>query len=744
MDHARRDCRQILKVGVLLIATGCGADKLVLPAEGDPSTIDVLSGNDQTGTVGGSLADSVVVRVADARGRPVKGQLISFLATTGGAGGQILPDTIRTDAGGRAAAHWQLGTVAGAQQAQARVENISSQLAASLTATANPGQPDSLVQEHGDDQISQTGTVLPESLIVRLVDQFGNSIGGADVQWSTQDGSLSGATVTTGSDGRSAVQWTLGINPGTQHAAATFAGVSGSPAAFSASATVGPPPRLVIIVQPSAAAMSGVPFARQPQVQVEDDFGNPILKSGIAVTATIVSGGGNLGGGHTVLTDAGGTAQFMDLSIGGAVGPRTIIFAATAHTSATSTSINVTAGAPHPGQSTIVASPGTIVASAGSSSATITVTAKDAFGNPVIGAAVVLAATGNGNHLTQPGPTNSNGVAAGSLSSTVVGGKVLSATINAITVNQTPTITVTPGSADPGGTSAVVPATGTAGIASSISVTVKDAFGNPVSVGGAVVTVLVTGANSATAPVTDHGNGIYTARYTPSTSGTDAVAIRLNGAAINGSPFSSVIGPGSVSGSMSTVTAAPSSVTVSAGGNQITITVTARDAFGNFVPGGTVHLAASGTGNTVTQPAAPTSAGGVATGTLSSTVSGRKTVTATIDGVAVTQSVFVSFNPGPPDPAMSSALVPNGRVVQPTNIVVTARDQWGNRLTSGGASVVITVSGSNPRNPITANDIGNGTYTASYSPLLLGSDTITIMLNGAPIAGSPFTSIVGL
>ena len=49
-------------------------------------------------------------------------------------------------------------------------------------------------------------------------------------------------------------------------------------------------------------------------------------------------------------------------------------------------------------------------------------------------------------------------------------------------------------------------------------------------------------------------------------------------------------------------------------------------------------------GNTLTQPAAVTDSNGQTTATLASTVAGVKTVSATINGVAVTQTAAVTFN----------------------------------------------------------------------------------------------------
>ena len=41
--------------------------------------------------------------------------------------------------------------------------------------------------------------------------------------------------------------------------------------------------------------------------------------------------------------------------------------------------------------------------------------------------------------------------------------------------------------------------------------------------------------------VADLGNGVYLATYIPQNAGTDQIGITLNGTAIGGSPYSSVI-----------------------------------------------------------------------------------------------------------------------------------------------------------------------------------------------------------
>jgi hypothetical protein len=116
-------------------------------------------------------------------------------------------------------------------------------------------------------------------------------------------------------------------------------------------------------------------------------------------------------------------------------------------------------------------------------------------------------------------------------------------------------------------------------------------------------------------------------------------------------------GGGGVSASQSTVTAAPGSIAVGSG--TATITVTAKDASGNPVSGATVVLSASGTGNTLTQPVGPTNGSGVATGTLSSSVAETKTISATANGTAITQTATVEVQAVAPG-SITHALLTGG------------------------------------------------------------------------------------
>jgi hypothetical protein len=110
------------------------------------------------------------------------------------------------------------------------------------------------------------------------------------------------------------------------------------------------------------------------------------------------------------------------------------------------------------------------------------VTVRDAFGNPVNGAAVTLAAAPvSGNKLTQPvGTTDVNGQITGTLASTKAEVKTVSATVNrTVPVGQTVPVTVGPATATQL-TFTTQPSTAvlTSNIAPPVVVTALDEFAN--------------------------------------------------------------------------------------------------------------------------------------------------------------------------------------------------------------------------------------------------------------------------
>ena len=95
---------------------------------------------------------------------------------------------------------------------------------------------------------------------------------------------------------------------------------------------------------------------------------------------------------------------------------------------------------------------------------------------------------------------------------------------------------------------------------------------------------------------------------------------------------------------------------------------------------------------------------------------------------------------GEADAAASTAEVPaTAPPNEPLTITVQARDASGTPLTTGGSDVVVEATGANASGPIEAISNNDGTYSATYTPVDEGQDTIAITLDGSPIQGSPFT-----
>lgn len=86
--------------------------------ESNPVQMDVIAGNGQTGLVGEQLPSPLVVRVTDANGAPVPGQIVNFRVT--GGGGSVFAGAALTDADGRAQDWWTLGSEVGENRLEAR------------------------------------------------------------------------------------------------------------------------------------------------------------------------------------------------------------------------------------------------------------------------------------------------------------------------------------------------------------------------------------------------------------------------------------------------------------------------------------------------------------------------------------------------------------------------------------------------------------------------------------------------
>jgi hypothetical protein len=355
-----------------------------------------------------------------------------------------------------------------------------------------------------------------------------------------------------------------------------------------------------------------------------------------------------------------------------------------------------------PGSLTVTTSAASIPAD-GSSTATITVLAKDANNAALANVAVTLSASAG----TLSGASGATTSAAGTITATLAAGGVAA--------GQTITITATSGSVTGKATVSVVSTQQTLTLLTSspqmpsnnsapvtITAILQNANnqllpGVPVSFqasSGAIATVATT-AGAAASPVVPAGttdvNGAAQATLsTPGNLQNRNITVTVTAGTATATLQIQVVGTKlAISGPTSLVQ-----------GAQGTYSVSLLDSGGNGISGQTVTLA-SASGNTLT-PATVTTAAttGSATFSLTAINSGSDTITATWMGIGVTQTVAVSnqnFAFTAPVPAVAPAAPPQIDVGQSQNITIS----W----SSGGVGANGTVEFITSRGTLSATSV---------------------------------------
>jgi hypothetical protein len=223
--------RTTVAIVVSLIGLACKQSSGL--KHGPPTTVVVLSGQDQVDVVGHELPVPISVQVFDGWSTPVSTQAVVFRVTQGG--GSVADSVVTTLADGIATTKWTLGTSAGGTQVlQAQVvDAITRQilLLVDFHATAKADVPASLQKTAGDGQTATAGTAVAIAPTVKAVDRYSNPLAGLDVVWriATGGGKIAGgatATSQTNAGGFATPPgtWVLGPAPGANTLTATIAG----------------------------------------------------------------------------------------------------------------------------------------------------------------------------------------------------------------------------------------------------------------------------------------------------------------------------------------------------------------------------------------------------------------------------------------------------------------------------------------------------------------------------------------
>ena len=172
--------------------------------------LQLVSGGKQTGTVGTTLPNPIVIKAKDSTGGIVVGASISF---TDGVGGTFSPNPAITGSTGEASTSYTLPTKA--QNLVVTASDGSVKTTASEASVAGAASKIAIVS--GNNQSANPNTLLPNMLIVSVVDKYGNAVSGYTVTFTDNGagGTFSTTTPITNSFGQASVSYTTGSTAGT-------------------------------------------------------------------------------------------------------------------------------------------------------------------------------------------------------------------------------------------------------------------------------------------------------------------------------------------------------------------------------------------------------------------------------------------------------------------------------------------------------------------------------------------------
>ncbi len=747
---------------------------------GAPAQLAKVSGDGQSAQVNATLQQPLRVRVTDLYGNGVTGVNVLFEVVAGaGSLEGVRQKTVPVNSQGYAQVTFTLGSVAGSENVVQASATVGGQhLAGSpvtFRATALPAPAAGMVRVSGNNQTGKAGNRLPQPFVVQVRDQWGNPVPNFPVRFTVVAGgghidSLTYKDVLSDSAGLARVFLTLGTAAGTfnNKVTATGQGLS-STVDFFASATADDPHLLVLASGDGQTAMVGTRLPSPLVVRVVDRFQNPIAAHN--VTFAVVQGGGTIDGvaERTVATSATGYAQVY-FTLGTAPGPHAVQARASfAGTPLEGSPLTFTATATS-------APPARIAEHSGNQQIGVVgnflpqplrVLLTDQYGHPVSGHPVTFTVVSGGGTLgpaqassvqattsaagvaetsfrlgMEPGSNNNVVHATASYQGSPLTGSPVVFTASART-SAARTLLLENGNNQIGVAGRPLP--------NELRVKAVDQDGAPVAghpvtfrvaAGGGrlnsadTVAIRTTDANGVAGVSLILGPVAGTANNLVLASATDGVSPLI------GSPVTFVASATADVPSATTSSLAATSPVPADGTTPSLITVTLRDRFHNPVPGRVVTILASGTGNTVTQPASPSDSEGRLTASLVSTRAGQKTVRARVEveDVLLADSAVVIFTPLA---ASKMALyagnnqVANVGTVATDSLAVLITDRNDNPVSGQQVQFVVVSGGGRLVGPQTVSSDARG---VASTRLIVGRnpgnnvvDAYSLHLSGSPI-----------
>ncbi len=397
--------------------------------------------------------------------------------------------------------------------------------------------------------------------------------------------------------------------------------------------------------------------------------------------------------------------------------------------------------------------------SSSTSEAFVSIGTNEPTGNPLltVGGQVVTIDVDTltaGNTLTLIYGDDAGGAVARASAATATGVHVFlvasdPAGASPVSIATSPQLTVVagaPSSLDP----APGDTTMTAGDFAAYRIVVRDAFGNRTAVPANRTIGLFSTHGSYYSPgnhstpitsiVISTGQSSVRVDYraTLATTGTphSLTMLTTSGSPVLGGVATVSVLPGPLSTTVSTISA--TGPVIANGTSQSTVTVTSRDAFANPRAGDTVVLAVTGNANKA-DPGSATGADGRAIGSVTNTTAQLVTVSATINGQALTPTAQVTFQPGPVSGgaslvAATTPVTANG--TSTSTITVTARDANNNPVSGQSVTLsAIPAAGATLTQPGGVTN-GSGQATGTLATTIVGTRTVKAVIGATAVTDS--------
>jgi adhesin/invasin len=720
---------------------------------GAPASLTAVSPTTLNGQAGEVLLPNLTVLVTDLDGNPVQGVTVDFAVTAGG--GNLGATSAVTDADGQAyVSPWTLGTTAGVLNTVTASFGALTPVVFSVTPT--PAGPSRLevTTEPGTTSAQNGGLLVPQPA-VRVTDAFGNPVSAVVSVTAAiaSGGGTLGGTVTLNTEPDGTLAFTDLTVTGAVGARMLSFSSTGLTAATSASFTLtaGPATTIAASAGDAQSAVVNTAVTTAPAVLVTDQSGNPV--QGVAVTFAVASGGGSVTGANAT-TNASGIAAVGSWTLGTTAGANTLT-ATSAGLTGSPVTFTATGTPGAPAALALVTPPSATSTNGAPLAQQPVVALRDAFGNAVSQAGVVVTAQVTAGGGSVAGGTTATTDAQGSaaFSGLIVNGPVgveqtLAFTAPGLTAVSSGPIDILPGAVaqlvmftEPSAT-----ATNGAALATQPVVQLADAGGNAVAQAGVTVTATIA-----------TGGGTL--------SGTTGVATDAAGqASFTNLAISGTVGPrtlgfstpgltGTTSSTITLQAGAATTIAVDAGDTQSAVVNTAvavppsvlvTDQSGNPVQGVAVTFAVGSGGGSLTGGNAVTNASGIATvgsWTLGTTV-GANTLTAASAGLTGSPVSFTAT--GTPGAAAQIAVAGgDGQNAIAGSAVATApsvlvRDQFNNPVPGVAVTFAVASGGGSVTGGNATTDAGGVATVGSWTlGPTVGTNTLTASAPG--LAGSPVT-----